>query len=49
MSAASALVSGNWQIATRVAWESALIGLKDRLPQALSQISERMSARIPAT
>ena len=28
----------------RVAWVSAEIGLNERLPQALSQISERMSA-----
>ena len=43
MSAASARVSGNWQISTRVACESAEIGLKLRLPQSLSQISARMS------
>ena len=52
MSAASARVSGNWQMSTRVAWASAEIGLKLRLPQSLSQISARMSlvtgARKPA-
>ena len=46
MVAASFRVLGNWQISTRVAWVSALIGLKERLPQAFSQISERMSARM---
>ena len=40
--AASARASGNRQMSTRVAWVSALIGLKERLPHALSQISERM-------
>ncbi len=30
-------------MSSRVAWQSALIGLKLTLPQSLSQISERMS------
>ena len=44
MRAASSRVSANWQMSTSVAWVSALIGLKERLPHALSQISERMSS-----
>ena len=43
MVAASARVSANWQMSTSVAWVSAEIGLNERLPQAFSQISERMS------
>ncbi len=42
--AASSRVGANWQISTSVAWHSALMGLKLRLPHAFSQISERMSA-----
>ena len=44
MVAASSRDSGNWQIASRVEWVSALIGLKHRFPQSLSQISDRMSS-----
>ena len=40
--AANSRDGGNWQMSTRVAWVSALMGLKLRLPHALSQISERM-------
>jgi hypothetical protein len=43
MAAASSRVSGWWQMSSRVAWVSALIGLKLRLPHNLTQISERMS------
>ena len=41
--AASSRLRGNRQMPARVAWVSALIGLKLRLPQSLSQISDRMS------
>ena len=40
----SSRVSGNCSSPTSVACVSALIGLKLRLPQSLSQISLRMSA-----
>src|ERR1700728_2315774 len=43
MVAARSRVSANWQISTSVACVSAEIGLKERLPHALSQISERIS------
>ena len=43
IAAASDRVSGNWQMSTSVECVSALMGLKVRLPQSLSQISERMS------
>ncbi len=43
MFAASSRVSGKRQMSTSVAWVSALIGLKLRLPHSLSQISVRMS------
>jgi hypothetical protein len=43
---ASVRVSGYWQRSTSVECVSALIGLKERLPQSLSQISARMSSRI---
>ena len=39
----SSRVSGNWSRSTSVAWVSALMGLKLRFPQILSQISPRMS------
>ena len=39
MVAASSRVSANWQMSTSVAWVSAEIGLNERLPHALSQIS----------
>jgi hypothetical protein len=41
--AARARVGPKRQMSSSVAWVSALIGLKLRLPQTLSQISERMS------
>ena len=44
----SSRVSGNWRRSTNVAWVSALIGLKLRFPQILSQISPRMSSVIGA-
>ena len=43
MSAASARVGGKRQMSSSVAWVSALIGLKLRLPHSLSQISARIS------
>ena len=43
MLAASSRVAGNRQMSSSVACVSALIGLKLKLPQTLSQISERMS------
>ena len=43
--AASARVGGNRQMSSSVAWVSALIGLKARLPQSFIQISARMSER----
>ena len=43
MVAASSRVSANWQMSTSVAWVNAEIGLNERLPQAFSQISERIS------
>ena len=43
MSVASCRVSGNWQIASMVAWLRALIGLNVRLPNAFNQISDRIS------
>jgi hypothetical protein len=39
----SARVCGNWSRSTSVACVSALMGLKLRFPQILSQISPRMS------
>ena len=42
MFAARARVSGNWQMSTSVACDSALIGLKQTLPHNLSQISARI-------
>ena len=42
--AARSREGANWQMSTSVAWVSALIGLNDRFPHALSQISERMSS-----
>ena len=48
MSMLSRRVSGNWSRSTSVACDSALIGLKLRLPHTLSQISPRMSLVIGA-
>ena len=39
---------GSAQITSSVAWVSALIGLNDRLPQSLTQISSRILARTGA-
>ncbi len=44
IAAASSRVSGYWQMSASVERESALIGLKVRLPQSLSQISARISS-----
>src|SRR6266481_4762217 len=44
IAAASARVAGNWQMSASVERVSALMGLKVRLPQSLSQISARMSS-----
>ena len=43
MAAARSRVGPNRQMSSSVAWVSALMGLKLRLPHNLSQISERMS------
>ena len=41
----SARVAGSEQITSSVAWVSALIGLRQTLPQSFSQISSRMRSR----
>jgi hypothetical protein len=43
-----ARVAGSQQMTSRVAWVSALIGLKQTLPHSFSQISSRMRSSTDA-